>query len=187
MASCFLTKEQQLTTSTTWAIDPAHAHIGFSVRHLGLTSTPGVFKRFSAELKFDDQRIDASSVLFDIDIASIDTALELRDQHLRGADWFDAQTHPRAVFVSRTVRPSEAGFVIEGDLTLRGITLPTTFNAALTGRAVNPWTNAPVVGFEAAATISRASYGMGAFPGALSDEVRLTVALELTAQNDASQ
>lgn len=177
-----------MMNSIDWVVDSAHAHIGFSVRHLGLTSTPGVFKRFSAHLQFDDQRIEASSVSFEIDVASIDTALEMRDEHLRGADWFHTQVHPRAVFVSRAVRRSEhADFVIEGDLTLRGVTLPVAFDAALTGRAVNPWTQSPVVGFKAVATISRGAYGMSAFPGALSDEVRLKVEIELTSQNDAHQ
>ncbi|GAB7549461.1 YceI family protein [Cupriavidus sp. 8B] len=177
-----------MTNPIAWVLDPAHTHIGFSVRHLGLTSTPGVFKRFSAQLQFDDQRIDASSVSFEIDVASIDTALEVRDEHLRGADWFNTQAHPRAVFVSRAVRRREgADFVIEGDLTLRGVTLPVAFDAALRGRAVNPWTQAPVVGFSAVATISREAYGMGAFPAALSDEVRLKIEIELTSQNDAHQ
>lgn len=177
-----------MTNPTLWAIDPAHAHIGFTVRHLGLTSTPGVFKRFSAQLQLDDQRIDASSVSFEIEVDSIDTALEMRDEHLRGVDWFDAQAHPRALFASRVVRQGAgAGFVIEGDLTLRGVTLPVAFDAAITGRAINPWTQAPVMGFVAVGVISRGAYGMGAFPGALSDEVRLKVELELTAQNDAHQ
>jgi polyisoprenoid-binding protein YceI len=172
-----------MTSSTVWVIEPAHTHIGFSVRHLGLTSTPGVFKRFSAQLQFDDARIEASSVAFEVEVDSLDTALTLRDEHLRGADWFNTQAHPRAAFVSRTVRRGpDSRYVIEGDLKLRGVTLPVIFDAALTGRATNPWTQAPVVGFEAVASISRSAYGMGAFPGALSDEVRLRVETELTHQ-----
>lgn len=177
-----------MTNSSAWVIEPAHTHIGFSVRHLGLTSTPGVFKRFAAQLRFDDQDIEASSVMFEVETASIDTALEIRDEHLCGADWFNAQAHPRAVFVSRAVRRADGDrYVIEGELTLRGVTLPVVFDAAFTGRAVNPWTQAPVVGFEAVAIISRGAYGMGAFPGALSDEVKLKIETELTTHNDANQ
>ncbi|WP_233808765.1 YceI family protein [Paraburkholderia sp. HP33-1] len=177
-----------MTNPTAWAVDPAHTHIGFSVRHLGLTRTPGVFKRFVVQLWFADQNIEDSSVTFEVETASIDTALEMRDEHLRGADWFDVHTHPTAVFVSRIVRrDGNDRYVIEGELSLRGVTLPVTFDATLTGRAVNPWTQMPVVGFEAAATISRSAYGMGAFPMALSDGVQLKIATELTVANDANQ
>lgn len=173
-----------MTNSHTWVSEPAHTHIGFSVRHLGLTSTPGVFKRFTARLHFDELAIDASSATFEVDVASIDTALEIRDEHLRGADWFDVRTYPKAVFVSRAVRGGAGGrYAIEGELTLRGVTLPVTFDAVLTGRAINPWTQVPVVGFEASAIVSRCAYGMGAFPAALSDDVRVHIATELTHQN----
>ncbi|MFB9126028.1 polyisoprenoid-binding protein [Paraburkholderia dipogonis] len=166
-----------------WTFEPAHTHISFSVRHLGLTRTPGIFRRFDAQLAFDDQRFEASSVSFEIEAASIDTAFDMRDEHLRGADWLDAQTHPKIVFVSRSVRPAEGRqYVIDGDLTIRGITLPISFDTTLIDRAVNPWTQGPVIGFEATADISRSAYGMGAIPHALSDNVRLTIATEVTRQ-----
>lgn len=177
-----------MTNPATWEHDSAHTHIGFSVRHLGLTRTPGVFKHFAAQLQFDDQNIEASSVTFEVTTASIDTALEIRDGHLRGADWLDVQAHPKATFVSREVRRGDdERYVIEGDLSLRGITRPVTFEAVLTGRAVNPWTQAPVVGFKAVAIISRSTYGMDAFLGALSDDVRLEIETELILKNDANQ
>lgn len=167
--------------STTWVFEPAHTHIGFSVRHLGLTSTPGVFKRFAAQLHFDEQVIESSRLRFEVEVASIDTALEVRDDHLRGADWFDVQSYPVAVFESRAVhRAADDRYLVAGDLTLRGISLPVTLQAVLTGRASNPWTQAPVVGFEAGGAISRSAFGMGMFPAALSDEVRLRIAAELT-------
>ncbi|RKR45149.1 YceI family protein [Paraburkholderia sp. BL17N1] len=166
-----------------WTFEPAHTHISFSVRHLGLTRTPGIFRRFDAHLAFDDQRIEASSVSFEIDAASIGTAFDMRDEHLRGADWLDAQTHPKIIFGSRAVRRAEERqYVIDGDLTIRGITLPATFDASLIDRAVNPWTLGPVVAFEATASISRSAYGMDAIPHALADNVRLKIAAEVTRQ-----
>ena len=71
-------------------------------------------------------------------------------------------------------------YAIDGDLTIRGITLPALFDATLIDRAVNPWTRQPVVGFEAMANISRSAYGMDAIPHALSDNVQLTIATEIT-------
>lgn len=170
-------------STAIWEIEPAHTHIGFSVRHLGLTSTPGVFKQFSARVELDDRQIEASGVSFEVDVASIDTALEIRDEHLRGVDWFDVQAHPKAAFVSRAVRRLDGDrLVIEGDLTIRGVTQPVSFDAVLTGRAINPWSTAPVIGFQASTSISRAAFGMAAFPGALSDDVRLAIQTELTTQ-----
>ncbi|MBB5497603.1 YceI family protein [Paraburkholderia sp. MM5384-R2] len=177
-----------MTELAAWVLDPAHTHIGFSVSHLGLTRTPGVFKRFAAQLRFNDQNVEASSVKFEVETASIDTALEMRDEHLRRADWFDVDAHPNAIFVSHTVRRGdEDRYVIDGELSLRGVTLPVRFDATLTGRAINPWTQMPVIGFEAVATISRSAYGMDAFPAALSDGVRLKIGTELTVANDANQ
>lgn len=177
-----------MTNSTRWAFEPAHTHIAFSVRHLGLTSTPGIFRQFAAQVHFDGHAIEAGGVTFEVDVASIDTALAIRDEHLRGADWFHVQAHPKAVFASRAVRRvADARYVIEGELTLRGITLPVDFQAELTGRATNPWTQAPVLGFAADAVISRSAYGMGAFPGALSDQVRLRIEAELTHLQENNQ
>lgn len=174
-----------MSSSTPWVLEAAHTHIGFSVRHLGLTSTPGVFKQFSAQLHFHAQNIEASRVTFEVETASIDTALEVRDHHLRGADWFNVQAHPKSVFISHAVRRTgDDRYTIEGDLSLCGVTLPATFEATLTGHAVNPWTQAPVVGFKAATTISRSAYGMKAFPGAIADEVHLVIETELTPKND---
>lgn len=171
----------EATRREPWTFEPAHTHIGFSVRHLGLTDTPGNFRSFGAQLSFDEGNLEASSVSFEIDAASIDTAFEMRDEHLRGADWLDATTHPKIVFASRCVRPAgDRQYVIEGNLTIRGITLPAAFDTTLIDRAVNPWTQAPVIGFEARSNISRSAYGMEAIPHALSDNVRLKFATEIT-------
>ncbi|WP_322040150.1 YceI family protein [Burkholderia diffusa] len=164
-----------------WSFEAAHTHISFSVRHLGLTRTPGIFRRFDAQLAFDDEHIEASRVSFEIDAASIDTAFDLRDEHLRGTDWLHVHAYPKIVFVSRSVRLRDGRqYAIDGDLTIRGITLPALFDATLIDRAVNPWTRHSVVGFEATASVSRSAYGMDAIPHALSDDVRLKIATEIT-------
>ena len=166
-----------------WTLEPAHTHVSFSVRHLGLTRTPGIFRRFNAQLAFDDLRIEVSGISFEIEATSIDTAFAIRDKHLRGTDWLDVQTHPKILFVSREVRPAAGRqYVIDGDLTIRGITLPVSFDTTLTDCAVNPWTLGPVIGLEATADISRSAYGMDAIPHALSDNVRLKIETEITRQ-----
>lgn len=177
-----------MSQSAAWVIQPAHTHIAFSVSHLGLTRTPGVFKRFAADLDFDDRNIEASRIAFEVETASIDTALDIRDEHLRGPEWLAAEAHPKATFKSRSVRRAgDDRYLIEGDFTLRGHTLPLTFDAIFTGRAVNPWSQAPVVGFEAVGVISRSAHGMGMFPGVIADEVNLSIAIELELSNDSTQ
>jgi polyisoprenoid-binding protein YceI len=183
LAKSAIVESSPASALANWAIEPAHTHIGFSVRHLGLTRTPGIFRRFNAQVLFNEEQVEASSVTFEIEAASIDTAFDLRDEHLRGADWFDVQTHPKIIFASRSVRHTEGRqYAIEGDLTIRGVTLPAAFEATLIDRAVNPWTQGPVVGFEATTNVSRSAYGMGAIPHALSDRVHLRIETEVARQ-----
>jgi len=177
-----------MTATRVWAIEPAHTHIAFSVRHLGLTNSWGVFKRFDAQLSFDPSSIETSSVTFEVETDSIDTGMELRDKHLKGVDWFDVQTHPKAIFKSRSVTLTNWDrYTVVGDLTIRGVTHPVEFTALLTGHATNPWTQAKLTGFELTGAISRSAYGLGAFPGALSDTVHLRIETELACSIDAPQ
>jgi polyisoprenoid-binding protein YceI len=163
-----------------WEVDPTHTHISFQVSHLQLTKTPGIFKRFNATLDFDEKKIEHSSVRFVIDASSIDTAHEGRDKDLQGPDWFDAAANPSITFVSNKVRPAGGNrYFIDGNLSLRGKSVPVTFSARLTNRAENPFLKIPAVGFEATATIKRSAFGMASYLAAISDEVELRVALEL--------
>lgn len=164
----------------SWEVDPTHTHISFQVSHLQLTKTPGIFKRFNTTLDFDEKKIERSSVRFVIDASSIDTAHEGRDKDLQGPDWFDAVANPSITFVSNKVRPAGGNrYFIDGDLSLRGKSVPVTFSARLTNRAENPFLKIPAVGFEATATIKRSAFGMASYLAAISDEVELRVALEL--------
>ncbi|MDO3596627.1 YceI family protein [Ralstonia pseudosolanacearum] len=163
-----------------WEIEPTHTHISFQVGHLGLTKTPGIFRKFETQLNFDDKDIEAASVTIAIDTASIDTANDLRDAELRGPTWLDAQANPRITFVSTSVRHAEGNhYVISGNLTMRGKTLPVAFQTTLTARTVNPWLQVPAIGFVGSTKIKRSDFGIASFPAAISDEVDLNIALEL--------
>ncbi|MCK4138846.1 polyisoprenoid-binding protein (plasmid) [Ralstonia pseudosolanacearum] len=163
-----------------WEIEPTHTHISFQVGHLGLTKTPGIFRKFETQLNFDDKDIEAASVTIAIDTASIDTANDLRDAELRGPTWLDARANPRITFVSTSVRHAEGNhYVISGNLTVRGKTLPVAFQTTLTARTVNPWLQVPAIGFVGSTKIKRSDFGIASFPAAISDEVDLNIALEL--------
>lgn len=163
-----------------WEIEPAHTHVSFQVGHLGVTHTPGVFRKVEGTLSFDDKKVEASKVTITIDTASIDTVHVQRDADLRGADWFDAEKNPKITFTSTSVRRiDDKNYVIAGNLSIRGKTLPVEFNTVLTNRVVNPFLKIPVVGFVGNAKIKRSDFGMTQYLAVISDEVELKIALEL--------
>ena len=163
-----------------WTIEPSHTNVSFEVGHLGLTQTPGVFRRFDSTIRFDDRDIEHSQVTFAIDAASVDTYDATRDAALRGADWFDAARYPKITFVSRSVKQVDASnFSIAGDLTVRGRSVPVTFEARLTDRVLNPFLKVPAVGFVATAHVDRTAFGMTQFLPVVGGEVTLKIQAEL--------
>lgn len=169
-----------LSALADWEIDPTHTHVSFEVGHLGLTRTPGLFRDVHGSVNFDADRIEGSSVTMTIAAGSIDTVSAPRDAALRGADWFDAERHPQIRFVSRQLRRIDAThYVIAGELTLRGKSLPVEFAATLTNRITNPFLRVPGVGFVATARVKRSDFGMDKYLGVIDDEVELKVQLEL--------
>ena len=166
--------------SAAWEIEPTHTHVSFEVEHMGMSHTPGIFRKVDSSVKFDEKKVELSSVLVSIDTASVDTAVAQRDAALRSADWFDAERNPQITFASKSVRRiDENHYVISGDLTVRGVTRPVDFNTVLTARTTNPFLKVPAVGFVATARIKRSDFGMTQILFAVSDEVDLKIALEM--------
>src|ERR1022692_4340635 len=105
----------------TWAIDALHSEVGFSVRHMMISKVRGKFTKFSGELVTADDLL-GSSVTAEIDLASIDTGSDLRDGHLRSPDFFDAGDRPLMAHRSTGLRASDDGYVLDGELTIKGVT-----------------------------------------------------------------
>jgi len=163
-----------------WDLDPSHTHVSFQVGHLGVSQTPGLFRKFNVRMNFDDKNIEASSVTITIDAASIDTVSAERDAGLRGADWFDTVKYPSITFASTAVRRvDDKHYVISGNMTIRGTTLPVDFSTVLTNRKTNPFLKVPMVGFYGNAKIKRSDFGLMQYPAVISDEVDLKFAIEL--------
>ncbi len=163
-----------------WAIEPSHTNVSFEVGHLGLTQTPGVFRKFESTIRFDDQDIEHSQITLSIDTASVDTYESTRDAALRGPDWFDAARYPTITFASRSVKRVDAtNFAVAGDLTVHGKTVPVTFDAHLTNRIVNPFLKVPAVGFVATAHVDRTAFGMTQYLPVVSGDVALKIQVEL--------
>ena len=141
----------------TWAIDPVHSSIAFSVRHLLVSKVRGHFNEFSGTVVVGDD--GTPSVTAEIVIGSVDTRNEQRDAHLKAADYFDAQTYPTATFTSTGVREAGDKYVLDGNFTLKGITKPVTLDLEFNG--TNPGMgHGEVAGFTASVVLNRKDFGI---------------------------
>jgi polyisoprenoid-binding protein YceI len=144
----------------TYNIDTTHSEIGFTARHMMFAKVHGQFKTWGAELSYDAGNPASSSVLVQVDTASIDTREDKRDAHLRSADFFDAEQFPKMTFRSRRVEAAGKNkYKLIGDLTIRDVTRPVTLDVEQTGAGKDPWGN-DRLGFSASAAISRAEWGL---------------------------
>ena len=153
------TSTTTLVPTGTWNIDASHSSIEFRVKHLGIATVKGQFRDFGGALVVGDTP-EATSVTGTIDAASVDTREADRDAHLRSADFFDAEHHPRVTFTSTAFRPIDnETFEIDGDLTVRGVTKPVRLTGEVQGGEVDPWGNERVA-LELTGQISRGDFGM---------------------------
>jgi polyisoprenoid-binding protein YceI len=143
----------------TWAIDPSHSSIEFSVRHLMVGKTKGRFATWSGTIQIAEEP-SASSVSIEIDPASIDTKDETRDQHLRSADFLDVAKFPTMTFQSASVKGSGTSWVVGGDLTIHGVTQPVELDLELEGVVEqDPWGRSRA-GFSGETEIDREAFGL---------------------------
>ncbi|MET9027392.1 YceI family protein [Nocardia sp. NPDC004168] len=172
-------------TAGTWAIDPAHSTLGFSVRHLMVSKVRGRFTDFSGKLVIGED--GSASAEAEIRVDSVTTDNEQRDAHLRTADFFQAEQFPVATFKSTGFRVKGDDFVVDGEFTIRGVTKPVSLEVEFLG--VNPGMGqGPVAGFEAKTVINRRDFGItidmplpdgGAV---ISDKITLTLEVEVGLQ-----
>ena len=147
--------------ATTWQIDPAHTQVEFVVTHMMFAKVRGGFNTFSGQLvQGNDGDLASGSFSATIDVASIDTGNENRDNHLRSADFFDIDNHVSITFESTGIeRVSENELKVTGDLTIRGVTKSITLDVTEIGTGVDPW-GITRVGIEASGTINREEFGL---------------------------
>ena len=142
----------------TWTIDPVHSEVGFSVRHMMVSKVRGRFATFSGKLVTGENPLD-SSVTAEIDLASIITGSEQRDQHIRSADFFEVETYPTMTFRSTGVREDGGEFVIDGELTLKGVTKSVPLTLELNGFGPDPF-GGTRAGFTATGELSRSEFNV---------------------------
>ena len=143
----------------TWSIDPSHSNVNFQVKHLGIATVRGPFNEFEGTLELAEDLAD-SKAHGTVQVTSVDTNEDGRDEHLRSADFFDAEKYPQLTFESTEItQVDDDELEIAGDLTIHGVTKPITFKAEITGTEEDPWGNQRV-GLEVEGKLDRKEYGM---------------------------
>ncbi len=151
---------QATTTLTRWNIDPAHSEVGFAAKHMMISTVRGRFSDVSGFIDFDEHNPESAKIDVEVGVTSIDTRQEGRDNHLRSADFFDAETHPSMKFVSTKVEHLKGSqYKVTGDLTIRGTTNPVTLDATFEGAHPDPW-GGTRAGFTANGKINRHEFGL---------------------------
>ena len=142
----------------TWTIDPVHSEVGFSVRHMMVSKVRGKFASFEGEIVTADNPLD-STVTATVDLSSVDTGNADRDNHIRSADFFEVEAHQTMTFRSTRIRVEDGDYVLDGELTLRGVTKNVSFALELGGFGPDAFGGIRS-GFTATGTINRKDFGV---------------------------
>ena len=143
----------------TWNIDSAHSEVGFAVRHMMISTVRGKFAKVEAEVSLDPAHLEQAKVTARIDAASIDTAEEKRDGHLRSPDFFDVAKYPTLTFTSTKVTRSGDDVEVTGNLKIKDQEHAVTLRGEVTGPSKDPWGNMRV-GFSLSGEIDREQFGL---------------------------
>jgi polyisoprenoid-binding protein YceI len=170
----------------TWAADPSHTTVGFTVRHLGLAKVRGRFDGVDANLVVGPD-LASSSVTATVDLSTVSTGNADRDGHLQSSDFFNAEANPTMTFRSKAISGAGEDYVLTGDLTINGITHTVEFDVEFFGTSVFPMDQSTRAGFSASGAISRKDYAiefnvpLGGDKVMISDKVALELDVQLVA------
>jgi polyisoprenoid-binding protein YceI len=168
----------------TWTVDPVHSEVSFVVRHMMVSKVRGRFDKFEGTITTAPDPLQ-SSVTATVDLSSVNTGNDTRDNHIRSEDFFHTEKHPTMTFRSTRIRADGDDFLLDGDLTLRGVTRPVTFKLEVNGFGPDPY-GGTRVGFSATTEINRNEWNVsynGPIPGAgtgmvLSDKATINLEIE---------
>lgn len=168
-----------------WQLDTAHSQITFSVRHMMIAKVRGTFEKFEGDFNLNEENPAESRLSVRIDASSINTRNSQRDAHLRSPDFLDVENHPHLTFTSTSVEVLDGNkAILQGDLTIRGITRPVSMDVEFIGSAKSPW-GTTSYGFNGLTTINRKDWNLtwnqaletgGMLVG---DEITIDIELEL--------
>jgi polyisoprenoid-binding protein YceI len=146
--------------TTKWVVDPMHSEVQFKIKHLVISTVTGTFRNFEGGATTETDDFDNAEIHFSLDVDSVDTNQEMRDTHLKGADFFDAETYPKIAFKSTSFRKvDDDEYALMGDLTMKGVTKPVTLKAEYGGTAKDAYGNQKL-GFEVSGKVNRKEFGL---------------------------
>ena len=184
LAGALLFATSGVFAQSKWSIDASHSNVKFSVDHLVVSEVEGYFKKFDGTIDAPGADFNNATINFNVEVASINTDNEMRDNHLKGDDFFNAEKFPKMTFKSTSFKKGKGNnYVLEGDLTTRDVTKKMKFDVVYGGTMADPWGNTKA-GFKTTGKISRKAFNLkwntmteagGAVVG---DEVTLILKME---------
>jgi polyisoprenoid-binding protein YceI len=173
----------------TWDIDPVHSHVGFTARHLMVSKVRGNFTKFEGQIVTAEDPLQSSATAT-IDTTSVDTSHGQRDSDIKGENFLDTGNHPTMTFRSTRIRRKDSGeLIVDGDLTIKGITRPVELTAEVNGFGPDPY-GGTRAGFSATGEIDRKEYGITAnmvLPTGgvmVSEKIQLTIEAKATLRKE---
>ncbi len=177
-------KAMKAAEAGTYNFDKAHSFIGFKVTHMGLIDVPGFFRDFTGTVNYDTADPTKSSVDFKAMVTSVDTGVAGRDAHLRRADFFEVEKFPELTFKSTKVEKKGKGWIVSGDLTMRGVTKPVSIPFEVTGFVPGSDRAGAKIGITGETVINRRDFGVNYgsnLPSGvpqIADQVKVVLAIE---------
>ena len=171
----------------TWQIDPNHTAAQFSVRHMGISTVRGAFTKVSGSAQYDPSNVSKTAIDATIDASSVDTRVSMRDEDLRGPNYFDVAKYPTITFKSKSVQAAGEGKLkIVGDLTIHGVTKEVTLDVDGPSAPVTDPKGNSHVGASASTNVNRKDFGVGGSSNMVGEDITITIDVELVRKAQAS-
>ena len=157
----FLVSGASMARAAEFTMDRVHSSVNFAIGHMMVSKVTGGFDAADAVIKFDEKDLANSGIDATVQVASVNTRNQKRDDHLRSADFFDAEKFPTIHFVSKKITRQDAQtYAVTGDLTMKGVTHEIMVPVTIAGPVMNPMSKVPTLGLEAHFKINRQDYGV---------------------------
>jgi polyisoprenoid-binding protein YceI len=175
-------------SAETYEIDSRHTQVLFTYSHLGFADITGRFDDVTGTITYDPADVGAASIEVSVPIATVSSGVAEMDEHFQRDDLFDAARFPTATFKSTAVEAAGTDKLrVTGDLTIHGVTRPTSFDVAINKIGEHPMRKVPAAGFTATATIKRSDFGVDKYVPNIPDEVLITVSTEALKADAAAE
>ena len=167
----------------TWRIDPNHSNPQFSVRHMGISTVRGSFQKVSGTVQYDPNDVTKTVVEASIEVGSVNTGNDSRDNDLRGANYFDVAKFPTMTFKSKRAEAAGQGQIkVTGDLTIKGVTKEVVLMVEGPSAPITDPKGKKHMGAEATTKVLRKDFGVSGGGALIGDEIKITIDVEMVEQ-----